>query len=70
MVLRTIDVRDYDREFCSSSSSSSSTSRVANSKTKHHKVMKFCKNVDIHNATKLHIFIFGLLIQLAVNNNK
>ena len=50
MVPGIIDVRGYDREFCSSSSSSS-TGRVANSKTKHHKVMNFCKNVDIHNAT-------------------
>ena len=40
----------YDREFCSSS---------CNLKTKQHKVMKFCKSVDIYNVTRLHIFISG-----------
>ena len=33
-----------------------------NSKTKQHKVIKLCKNVDNDDATRLHIFIVGLLI--------
>ena len=64
MVPSIIDVWGYDREFCSSSSPPPSPPPPPsrNSKTKQHKVMKFCKNVDIHNAKRLHIFIFGLLI--------
>ena len=53
-----IDVWGYDRVlfiffFCF---------KTCYSKTKQHKVIKFCKKVDIHNATRLHIFIIQLLI--------
>ena len=61
MVPSIIGVWGYDREFCSSSPPSSSPSRVTQKPNKY-KVMKFCKNVDIHNAKRLHIFIFGSLI--------
>ena len=47
-----------DREFCSSSSSSPS---CVTQKTKQRKVIKFRKNVYIHNATRLDMFMFGLL---------
>ena len=57
MVPSIIDVWGYDREFCSSSSSF--PSRVTQ---KLNNMMKFCRNVDIHNVKRLHIFIFGLLI--------
>ena len=36
--------------------------QVRNSKTKQHKVIKLCKNVDNDDATRLHIFIVGSLI--------
>ena len=66
MVPSIIDVWGYDREFCSSSSPPSppppSPSSRVTQKPNNIKVMKFCKNVDIHNAKRLHIFIFGLLI--------
>ena len=57
MVPSIIDVWGYDREFCSSSSP-----RHLTQKPQQNKVMKFCKNVVIHNVTRLHISIFGLLI--------
>ena len=64
MVPSIIDVWGYDRVLFIFFFSSKSH----NSKTEKHEVMKFCKNVDIHNAKRLHIFIFGLLILLAVNS--
>ena len=47
MVPSITDVWGYDREFCSSSSSSSSTH--VTQKPKKHKLMKFCKNIGIYS---------------------
>ena len=58
MVPSIIDVWGYDREFCSSSPSPSPPppppSRVTQ-KPNNIKLMKFCKNVNIHNAKRLHL---------------
>ena len=51
-----IDLLGYDREFCSSSSSSDST-RVTQKHNDIIIVMKFCKNVDIRHPKRLVILI-------------
>ena len=56
MVPSIIDVWGYDRKFCSPSPPP--PSRVTQTPT--NIVQKFCKNVDIHNAKRLHIKKSGI----------
>ena len=64
MVPSIIDVWGYDREFIFFFFFLDSN----NKKTEKHKVMKFCKNVDIHGSMGMIILICLYVIKLSVNN--